>query len=152
MPGRAHLVLLQVKGVKGHDCWPLHWLSTGRRRSSSTCLATSMVSSRSKSPSASSMESPLPQDTERHNSHRLPAQQQETSSSYSSKTSSICSNSHRWIYAVGVRVTDRCWRGTLIHISWVPACWVGIGCCKPANTHTHTNYPILLINTVCMHQ
>lgn len=40
--------------VKGHDCCPPHWLSTGRRRSSSTCRATSMVSSKSKSPSGSS--------------------------------------------------------------------------------------------------
>lgn len=45
--------------VKGQDCWLPHWLSTGRRRSSSTCLATSMVSSRSKSPSASNIESLL---------------------------------------------------------------------------------------------
>lgn len=59
--GEAHLY--EGGKVKGQDCWPPHWLSTGLRRSSSTCLATSMVSSRSKSPSASSIESLLRQDT-----------------------------------------------------------------------------------------
>lgn len=58
----AHLFDAVMSGkVKGQDCCPPHWLSTGLRRSSSTCLATSMVSSRSKSPSASSIESLLPQ-------------------------------------------------------------------------------------------
>lgn len=37
---------------------------------------------------------------------------------------------HRWVYAVRMRVIDRCWRGTLIHIGRIPTCWVWIGCCK----------------------
>ena len=41
-------------GVGCHDCaWGIHWLSMGRPRSSSTRRATSIVSSRSKSPSLS---------------------------------------------------------------------------------------------------
>lgn len=70
--GEAHLY--EGGQVKGQDCWPPHWLSTGLRRSSSTCLATSMVSSRSKSPSASSIESLLRQD-------RCQIKQQKTPSS-----------------------------------------------------------------------
>jgi len=41
------------------DCWLPHWLAIGRRSSSSTWRATSIVSSRSKSPSASKMVSLL---------------------------------------------------------------------------------------------
>lgn len=52
-------IVARGQRVKGQDCWPPHWLSTGRRRSSSTCLATSMVSSRSNSWSPSSMGSLL---------------------------------------------------------------------------------------------
>ena len=53
-------------------------------------------------------------------------------------------DSHRWVYAVGVRVIDRCWGGAVIHIGWIPACWVWIGCSKPVQhtrtrTHTHTH-------------
>lgn len=37
---------------------------------------------------------------------------------------------HRWVYAVGVRVIDRCWRGAVIHIGLVSTCWIWIGCSK----------------------
>lgn len=48
---------------------------------------------------------------------------------------------HRWVYAIGVRMIDRCWGGSMIHIGWVPTCWVWIGCSKPVLTHTgmHVN-------------
>lgn len=47
-------------------------------------------------------------------------------------------DSHRWVYAVVVRMIDRCWGGAVIHIGWVPTCWVWIGRSKPVRTHTHT--------------
>lgn len=137
--------------VKGQDCWPPHWLSTGRRRSSSTCLATSMVSSRSKSPSASNIESLLPQDTEwsqttlRQAGSTSPKRKKPSRSNKTLFTHTMHVHtehmfkgrvdSHRWVYAVGVRVTDGCWRGAVIHIGWIPTCWIWIGCSKPAHTH-----------------
>lgn len=135
--------------VRGQDCWPPHWLSTGRRRSSSTCLATSMVSSRSKSPSASNIGSLLPQDRERSHLHSdwLAANHKRTAGSsntlYTHTNALMCSkvrgNSHRWVYAIGVRVIDRCWGSAVIHIGRVPTCWVCIGCGKPTRTDTHTH-------------
>lgn len=54
----------------------------------------------------------------------------------------VCSkDSHWWVYAIGVRVTDRCWGGAVIHIGWVPTCWVWIGCSKPAHTDEYTHKP-----------
>lgn len=150
----AHLFDAVVSGkVKGQDCCPPHWLSTGLRRSSSTCLATSMVSSRSKSPSASSMESLLPQCrcyikqqqhaggcTCTHSYHHYPIM-----GGWNCAFLSPCCESslwlhlpqrphsshlHRWVYAVGVGVIDGCW-GRVIHIGWVPTCRVRISCSKP---------------------
>lgn len=112
-----------------------------------------MVSSRSKSPSASNIESLLSRDTEwsqtvlRQADSTSPIQQKKQDSLYSHEMPThthtkqlICStglvDSHRWVYAVGVRVIDRCWGGAVIHIGWIPACWVWIGCSEPVHTHT----------------
>ena len=50
---------------------------------------------------------------------------------------------HGWVDVVGVGVIDRRWRG-VIHIGWVPTCWVWISCSKPVHTHTHTEKPFNL--------
>ncbi len=117
-----------------------------------------MVSSRSKSPSASNIESLLPQDTEWSQTtlrqagstspkknpagatrHSLLTQNAHTHSRRPAHMFKGLVDSHSWVYAVGVRVIDRCWRGAVIHIGWVPTCWVWIGCSKPVHRHTQTH-------------
>ena len=133
---------LEGSGGEGHDCWPLHWLSIGLLSNSSTCLATSMVSSRSKSPSASSMESLL----SHHGQKRSHPQWQTTHILYTSNHLCLsvclslahthtlpkqCSVLHRWVNSIVLRVTSRNRRSAVIHVGGVSG-RVGIGCGEPA--------------------
>lgn len=45
---------------------------------------------------------------------------------------------HGWVDVVCVGVIDRRWRG-VIHVGWVPTCWVWISCSKPVHRYTHTH-------------